>query len=116
MGPLGGEGFVSFRTVAVPVIHYAPPNTRRLVIIEAIAMGIGRTAAHEFAHQILFGQNLHASTDAQSYEYESADRAEQYYGSMHRDGAWPFLAEKLGRWINASIRPRRLRPAIYLCR
>ncbi len=32
-----------------------------------------------------------------SYEYEKADRAEQYYGSMHWDTAWPFLVKKLGR-------------------
>lgn len=96
MGPLGGEGTVSVRAVAAQAVHYAPPGATRAAIIEAIGRGIGRTAVHEFAHQILFGEPVPPSTDPQSYEYESSDRAEQYYGSVHWDTAWPFLVRKLG--------------------
>jgi len=96
LGPFGGEGSVSFQAVAALVIHYAPPNAGRPAIIEGIARGVGRTAVHEFAHQILFGDLVPPSMDPQSYEYETADRAGQYFGSMHWDTAWPFLVKKLG--------------------
>lgn len=97
MGLLGGEGSVSFEAVAAHAMHYAPPAADRTTIVEGIARGIGRTAAHEFAHQILFGEHVPPSADTRSYEYESPQRVEQYYGSMHWDTAWPFLARKLGR-------------------
>jgi hypothetical protein len=97
MGPFGGEGSVSFQAVAAMVVHYAPPGAGRAALIDGIAKGIGRTAVHEFAHQILFGEGVPKSVDPQSYEYEKADRAEQYFGSMHWDTAWPFLVKKLGR-------------------
>jgi hypothetical protein len=96
LGPFGGEGSVSFQAVTALVIHYAPPNAGRPAIIEGIARGVGRTAVHEFAHQILFGDLVPPSVDPQSYEYETADRAGQYFGSMHWDTAWPFLVKKLG--------------------
>jgi hypothetical protein len=97
LGPFGGEGSVSFQAVAALVIHYTPPDADRTALIEGIARGIGHTAVHEFAHQILFGDHVPASVDPQSYEYETADRAEQYFGSMHWDTAWPFLVKRLGR-------------------
>jgi hypothetical protein len=97
LGPFGGVGSVSFQAVAALVIHYAPPNAGRAALIEGIARGIGRTAVHEFAHQILFADHVPPSADPQSYEYETADRAEQYFGSMHWDTAWPFLVRKLGQ-------------------
>ncbi len=96
MGPFGGEGSVSFQAVASMVVHYAPPDAGRAALIDGIAKGIGRTAVHEFAHQILFGDRVPRSVDPQSYEYENADRAGQYFGSMHWDTAWPFLVKKLG--------------------
>jgi hypothetical protein len=97
LGPFGGEGSVSFQAVADLVIHYAPPETGREALVEAMARGVGRTAVHEFAHQILFGEHVPRSADPHSYEYETADRAAQYFGSMHWDTAWPFLVRKLGR-------------------
>ncbi len=97
LGPLGGIGSVSFAGVAALAIYHAPPDADRAVIIEGIGRGIGRTAAHEFGHQILFGEGVRPSTDDQSYEYESPDRAAQYYGSLHWDTAWPILVKKLGR-------------------
>jgi hypothetical protein len=41
-------------------------------------------------------QHVPESVDPQSYEYEKADRAEQFFGSMHWDTAWPFLVKELG--------------------
>lgn len=97
VGPLGGEGSVSFQGLASLAIHYAAPEAERATIIDGIGRGIGRVvAAHEFAHQILSGVLVQASKDADSYEYETLDRAAQFYGPMHWDIAWPLLLDKLG--------------------
>jgi hypothetical protein len=104
LGQIGCEGSLSFQAVAAMVIHYAPPNAGRPAIIEGIARGVGRTAVHEFAHQILFGDLVPPSMDPQSYEYETADRAGQYFGSMHWDTAWPFLVKKLEPMVASPAR------------
>lgn len=96
MGLLGGEAAVSFRGSAALAFHHAPPDARRDEIVEGIARGIGRTAAHELAHLMLSGERVPGTTDPLSYEYESPDRAEQYYGVLHWDTAWPLLVRKLG--------------------
>lgn len=96
MGPLGGEAAVSFRGAAALAVHHAPPGASRASIVEGIGRGIGRTAAHELAHLILFGEHVPESEDPRSYEYESPDRADQYYGALHWDTAWPLLVRKLG--------------------
>lgn len=96
MGPLGGQGLVSFEALTRLAIHYAAPDAERHTIIEGIGRGIGRVAAHEFVHQILAEVNIHDSTDAGSYEYASLDRAAQFYGPMHWDTAWPRLLQELG--------------------
>jgi hypothetical protein len=95
-GPLGGSGSVSFLILARNAVSYAPPKTDRAAIIQGIGRGIGRAAAHEFAHQIV-GGTLDATTDRDSYEYGSADRAAQYYGTLHWNGAWETLVRKIGR-------------------
>ena len=96
MGPLGGEAAVSFRGSAALALHHAPPTAGRDDIVTAISRGIGRAAAHELSHLILFGERVPGASDPLSYEYESADRAEQYYGALHWDTAWPLLVRKLG--------------------
>jgi hypothetical protein len=65
-------------------------------MIEGIGRGIGRVAAHEFAHQILGSAAMHNATDQYSYEYPSPDRASQYYGELHWTIARPLLQRKLG--------------------
>lgn len=95
--PLGGQGSVSFLTLASLAIAHAPPSADRATIIESIGRGIGRASAHEFAHQILPGVRIDASQDGDSYEYGTADRAAEYYGPMHWDTAWPLLVNKLGQ-------------------
>jgi hypothetical protein len=93
--PLGGQGAVNFRVLASNAIAYAPPGADRATKIDAIGRGVGRAAAHEFAHQILGSRDIHQGADIQSYEYRSADRREQYYGPMRWDLAGPMLGERL---------------------
>jgi hypothetical protein len=62
----------------------------------AIGKGIGRTAAHEFAHQILVHVSLHDTQDPDSYENGISNRPSQFYGTLHWAFARPFLAESLG--------------------
>jgi hypothetical protein len=91
----GGQGAVSFDFLASGAVAYAPDDASRASIIEAIGRGIGRTAVHEFTHQLLPTAPIHSSTDAQSYEYESAARREQYYGELRWNLAWPLLERRL---------------------
>lgn len=91
----GGAGEVSFLYFASGAQTYAPPDLRRSELIAAIGRGIGRGAAHEFAH--LIGYVAHDSLDRGSYEYHAASRTEQYFGPMHWDVARPLLAKRLGR-------------------
>jgi hypothetical protein len=92
----GGIGSVSFRTLGSQAVANAPRDANRARIIEAIGKGIGRTAAHEFAHQILLRVNLHDTKDPESYENGISNRASQYYGTLHWAFARPLLAETLG--------------------
>lgn len=90
----GGAGEVSFLYFASGAQVYVPPELPRSGLIAAIGRGIGRGAAHEFAH--LIGYAAHSS-DRGSYEYHSASRPEQYSGPMHWDAVEPLLAKRLGR-------------------
>ena len=91
----GGQGAVSFDFLASGAVAYAPDDASRASIIEAIGRGIGRTAVHEFAHQLLPTAPIHDSTDVRSYEYASAARSEQYFGELRWDLAWPLLQQRL---------------------
>jgi hypothetical protein len=93
---VGGQGVVNFRMLARSAIAYAPADAERSAIIAAIGRGIGRAAVHEFAHQLLGAASIHDTTDVESYEYSSADRRGQYYGSMHWDIAWAMLGARVG--------------------
>jgi hypothetical protein len=94
-GPLGSYGWVSFATLTSLALGHAPVEADRAAVVDSIGRGLGRVAAHEFAHQILAGADLHRSRDRESYEYASADRATQFYGRMAWDFAGPLLAAKL---------------------
>ena len=91
----GGQGAVSFDFLASGAVAYASEDASRASIIEAIGRGIGRTAVHEFTHQLLPTALIHDSADAQSYEHESAARSEQYYGELRWNLAWPLLQRRL---------------------
>jgi elongation factor P hydroxylase len=93
--PLGGQGAVNFRLLASNAIRHSPPSADRAAKIAAMGRGIGRAAAHEFAHQILGSNDIHHGRDIQSYEYWNADRREQYYGPMRWDVARPLLEARL---------------------
>lgn len=95
LGPLGSQGWVSFRAVTSLALSYAPPHASRASVIDSIGRGIGRVAAHEFAHQILTSVDLHASTDPNGYEYASADREGLFYGRLAWSFVGPLLREKL---------------------
>ena len=93
----GGSGAVNFSYYASGALVYAPEHATRSELIAAIGRGLGRGAAHEFAHQFLSGHALHDTADQGSYEYYSASRPEQYYGAMHWGTAAPLLAKRFGR-------------------
>ena len=95
--PLGGRGSVSFVTLALMAIHHAPVQADRSTVIDGIGRGIGRSAAHEFAHQLLPDVNIDKSRDDHSYEFGSSDRAAQYYEPMHWDIARPAMLKTFGR-------------------
>jgi hypothetical protein len=97
MWPLGGRGALNFRLLVSTAIAYAPPCADRAMKIEAIGRGVGRAAAHEFAHQILGSKDIHFGRDRKSYEFWNADRAEQYYGPMRWDVAGPLIEARLKR-------------------
>jgi hypothetical protein len=93
----GGSGSVSFDFLANGAMAWAPDDAPRADLVTAIGRGIGRTAVHEFTHQILPTAPIHASRDEESYEFQSAARRAQYFGPMHWDLAWPLLRRKLAR-------------------
>jgi hypothetical protein len=94
-GFLGGSGGVSFDLVALKAIQYAPAGATRQTIIDGIGRGIGRVAAHEFAHQMINSAEMHNPRDENSYEYPSPDRAAQYYGELRWTTARPLLEQRL---------------------
>jgi hypothetical protein len=91
----GGAGEVSFLYFASGAQVYAPPDLPRSELIAAIGRGIGRGAAHEFAH--LIGYAAESTRDRGSYEYQAASRPEQYFGPMHWGEAGPVLERRIGR-------------------
>ncbi|MCC7125555.1 MAG: hypothetical protein IT178_11960 [Acidobacteria bacterium] len=97
MAGFGGYGEVSFIFAAASAVAYAEDWRTRAEIVAAIGRGLGRSAVHELAHQMLPRAPLHASRDRLSYEFYSAARPEQYYGALRWDTAWPLLEQRLGR-------------------
>ena len=92
----GGDGAVNFSLLAAYAESYGAADADRATIVTAIGRGVGRAAVHEFAHQLLGTALIDDGDDAQSYEYGSAARREQYYGDMHWRGAWPALYKRFG--------------------
>ena len=92
----GGAGAVSFFFLASGAVASAPEGADRAAIVAAIGRGLGRSAVHEFVHQLLPKAPIHDSRDVQSYEYASASRREQYYGEMRWDVARPLLLRTYG--------------------
>jgi hypothetical protein len=91
----GGQGSVSFSWLAGAAVSYAPPNADRASIVRAIGRGIGRAAAHEFAHLLLPKANIDDPSDINSYEFRSAARSEQYFGELRWGRVLPLLLERI---------------------
>jgi hypothetical protein len=97
MAGFGGGGVVNFTLLANGAVVYAPDDLDRAGIVEAIGRGVGRSTAHEFAHQLLPRAALHSSRNRASYEFYAASRPEQYFGDVHWDFAQPLLRARFGR-------------------
>lgn len=95
MSGFGGGGVVNFTLLANGAVVYAPDDLDRSGIIEAIGRGVGRSAVHEFAHQLLPRAPIHASRDRSSYECYAAARPEQYFGELRWSLARPMLERRL---------------------
>ena len=95
---LGGHGDVSFDFLAGGATATSPEQAARTEIVAAIGRGIGRTAVHEFTHQLLPQAPIDDSQDVRSYEYDSAARPEQYLGEMRWNLARPLLEARLSRF------------------
>ena len=93
---MGAFGAVNLTYFASGAIVFSPAGTSRPELLAAIGRGLGRGAAHEFAHQLI-SADLHATRDRGSYEYLAASRVEQYYGPMHWTIAGPLLKKRYGR-------------------
>jgi hypothetical protein len=93
----GGVGAVSFFFLASGAVASAPDGADRATLVAAIGRGLGRSAVHEFVHQLLPKAPIHDSRDVKSYEYASASRREQYYGPIRWDVAGPLLQRIYGR-------------------
>ena len=101
----GGSGSVSFNFLANGAMAWAPDDAARADLVAAIGRGIGRTAVHEFTHQILPTVPIHDSRDDQSYEFASAARRAQYFGPMHWDFARSLLEQRLGSSMLSARKP-----------
>jgi hypothetical protein len=93
----GGAGAVSFDYVANGAMVFAPDDSSRADVIEALGRGLGRVAIHEFTHQLLPKQPIDGSHDINSYEGNTAAVIEGYYGDLHWSIARPWLAARLKR-------------------
>lgn len=87
---VGGNGTISFASIAAGAVAYAPPDADRATIVTAIGRGVGRTAAHELAHQLLGSVDIHDSRDRFSYEFPDL-RREHFYSPLH----WTLAAAPL---------------------
>ena len=93
-GGIRGNGTVNFNVVALSAVAYADRLSGREAVVHAIGRGVGRTAVHEFAHQILGPAEMDGTADLLSYEHGDL-RAEHFYAQLH----WGPAAERLHQRI-----------------
>jgi hypothetical protein len=98
----GGAGAVNFLVVANLAVVHAPPDATRETIVDGIGRGLGRSAVHELAHQIVRHVNIHDATDPATYEYGVADRYSHFYGDERWGPAGPQLRRRYGAVVAAS--------------
>jgi len=94
---LRGDGVISFASIAASAVAFAPRDANREVLVDAIGRGLGRTAAHEVAHQLLGILDIHDPQDRLSYEYPDL-RPEHFYGQLH----WTIAAAPLTARVGGS--------------
>ena len=94
-GPLGGRGTVGVMPLVAHAMRHAPSGSSRPDLVTAIGLGVGRSAVHEFAHQIAGGAI--DGTDPDTYEYGSVDRPSQYYGALHWGATGERIRARLAR-------------------
>jgi hypothetical protein len=94
-GGIRGNGTVNFDVVALGALAYADGSFNRQGLIRAIGRGIGRTAVHEFAHQILGPAGMDGTADPLSYEHGDL-RAEHFYAPLHWGPAAARLQQRIG--------------------
>ena len=92
---LRGDGVVSFASIAAGAVAFAPAGTERAELVNAIGRGVGRTASHELAHQLLGSMEIHDKQDRLSYEYPDL-RPEHFYQPLHWTIAGPPLKARYG--------------------
>ncbi len=91
----GGQGAVNFRALVSAAVAHSPSGADRAEVVKGIGRGVGRTAVHELAHQLLGSAPVDATADRSSYEFRSADRREHFYGDVHWAHAWPRLQRRV---------------------
>jgi len=94
-GGIRGSGTVNFNIVALSALAYAERTSGREELVHAIGRGIGRTAVHEFAHQILGPAGMDGTADRLSYEHGDL-RAEHFYAQLHWGPAAARLQQRIG--------------------
>lgn len=94
-GGIRGNGIVNFNIVALGALAYADRTSDREALIHAIGRGVGRTAVHEFAHQILGPADMDGTADRLSYEHGDL-RAEHFYEQLHWGPAAARLQQRIG--------------------
>jgi hypothetical protein len=94
-GGIRGNGTVNFNVVALGALAYADASSNRQTLIRAIGRGVGRTAVHEFAHQILGPAGMDGTADPLTYEHGDL-RAEHFYAPLHWGPAAARLQQRIG--------------------
>ena len=94
-GGTRGNGAVNFNTVAISAIAFTTESTDRETVVNAIGRGVGRTAAHEFAHQILGPSDMDGTADLLTYEHADL-RHEHFFATLHWGPAAERLRQRVG--------------------
>ena len=94
-GGTRGAGSVNFNTVALSAVAYATETSDRETIVHAIGRGVGRTAVHEFAHQILGPAAMDGTADPLTYEHGDL-RAEHFFSQLHWGPGAARLQQRVG--------------------
>ena len=94
-GGIRGNGTVNFNVVALGALAYADGSSNRQTLLRAIGRGVGRTAVHEFAHQILGPAGMDGTADPLTYEHGDL-RAEHFYAALHWGPAAARLQQRIG--------------------